>query len=117
MDLAKIKKVWDVLTHEISREKMSVATYLQEGAPFKVKDMTLTIAFPDRCRFQKETLEDSANVALVERIFSGTLKTTVIIRYTIAEEFAPQEEDENVKETLDAFDGIVVSMWHDDVAA
>ena len=115
LDLAKIKKVWDVLTHEISREKMSVATYLQEGAPFKVKDMTLTIAFPDRCRFQKETLEDSANVALVERIFSGTLKTTVIIRYTIAEEFAPQEEDENVKETLDAFDGKVVSRWHDDV--
>jgi len=114
LDLAKIKKVWDVLTHEISREKMSLATYLQEGAPYGVKDMTLTIAFPDRCRFQKETLEDSQNIEIVERIFSSTLKTTVIICYTIAEEFAPQEEAENVKEALDAFEGKVVSRWHED---
>jgi len=114
LDLAKIKKVWDVLTHEISREKMSVATYLQEGAPYEVKDTALTIAFPDRCRFQKEALEDSQNIEIVERIFSGTLKTTVIVRYTIAEEFAPQEEAENVKEALDAFDGKVVSRWHED---
>ena len=93
---------------------MSVATYLQEGAPFEVKELTLTIAFPDRCRFQMESLEDSDNVKLVERVFSGVLKAAVIIRYTITEEFTPQEEAENVKETLKTFQGKVVSRWHSD---
>jgi DNA polymerase-3 subunit gamma/tau len=114
LDLAHIKKVWDVLTHEVSREKMSVATYLQEGAPFEVDQITLTIAFPQRCRFQKEALEDSPNVQLVERVFSVVLKTTVIVRYTVVEEFAPQEESEIVQDALKTFEGKVISRWHED---
>lgn len=114
LDLEKIKRVWDILTHGVSQEKMSVATYLQEGVPYKLEDKTLTIAFPSKCRFQKEALEDSHNVKLVERIFSDKLKAPVIINYTIVEDYEPQDEAENVKGVLDAFQGKVVSRWHEE---
>lgn len=115
LDLPKIKKAWDALTHGVSQEKMSVATYLQEGVPYELVEKTLTIAFPPRCSFHKETLEDSHNVQLVERIFSDKLKTQVIIKYAIVDECVPQEEAENIQDALNTFQGKVVNRWHDDV--
>jgi hypothetical protein len=113
-DLNKIKKVWDVLTHGVSREKMSVATYLQDGVPYEVSGETLTVAFPSRCKFQKESLEDEKIVQLVEHVFSDKLNSPVIVRYKIIEDCEPQEEAENIKEALDTFSGKVVNRWHQD---
>jgi DNA polymerase-3 subunit gamma/tau len=114
LDLDKIKKAWDALTHGVSREKMSVATYLQEGVPYQFEGGTLTVAFPLKCRFQKESLEDSPNVKLVERIFSEKLKSPVIIKYTIVEDCEPPVEAENIKDALNIFKGKVDSRWHDE---
>jgi len=95
---------------------MSVATYLQEGAPYKLTGRTLTVGFPSGCGFQKEALEDSHNVEFVERIFSDKLKTPVIVRYAIVEDgdSISREEAENIKEALETFKGKVVSRWHDE---
>ena len=112
IDLDKVKKAWDLLTHAVSREKMSVATYLQEGFPSHMHERTLTIGFPSRCAFQKEALEDQRNCELVERIFSDKLKTKIAIQYAIVEDADPPEEAEHVKDALNMFGGKVVSRWH-----
>ena len=114
LDLNKIQKTWDALTHGVSRERMSIATYLQSGVPYGLDEKVLTVGFPPECRFQKETLEDAHNVKFVERVFSDKLKTPVIIKYILVEDCNPQEETENVKEVLDTFEGEVVNRWHDE---
>ncbi|MBN1870757.1 MAG: DNA polymerase III subunit gamma/tau [Candidatus Omnitrophica bacterium] len=114
LDLHKVKKVWDALTHGISRERMSIATYLQSGVPYDLTGARLTIAFPMECKFQKETLEDAHNVEFVQRVFSELLKAPVVVKYLIVENCAPQEETENVKGVLETFQGKVVNRWHDE---
>jgi DNA polymerase-3 subunit gamma/tau len=113
LDLESIQTAWDLLTGAVSREKMSIATYLQDGFPHQVSGMAVTIGFPQRCTFQKGALEDQKNVELVERVFSAQLKARVVIRYTIVDERQPQDEAENVKEAVDTFGGKIVSRWHE----
>lgn len=114
LDIEKIKRCWDTLTHAVSREKMSVATYLQEGAPMVFKDSRLVVGFPKRCAFQREALEDKGNVQIVERIFSEKMGVAVIVRYEIVDAYEPQEEERLVRETLETFRGKVVSRWHNE---
>ena len=114
LHLEKVQKVWELLTHAVSREKMSLATYLQEGFPYQVSGRQLTVGFPQRCNFQKEALEDKKNLELVERVFSGKLKARVLLRYAFVEEREAPEEAEHIKGAIDTFGGKVVSRWHDD---
>ncbi|HQP10583.1 MAG TPA: DNA polymerase III subunit gamma/tau [Candidatus Omnitrophota bacterium] len=113
LDLPKIRKAWDALTHGVSRERMSIATYLQSGVPYTFTDKTLTIGFPPECHFQKDTLEDKRNIEFVERVFSEKLKMPIIVKYLIVTDGNPQEEAENVKEVIDSFHGKVVNRWHE----
>ncbi|HSV43281.1 MAG TPA: DNA polymerase III subunit gamma/tau, partial [Candidatus Bathyarchaeia archaeon] len=39
--LERITSMWDSLTHAVSRERMSLATYLQEGFPSRLRDSKL----------------------------------------------------------------------------
>ena len=112
LDLAKIKRCWDTLTFAVSRERMSLATYLQEGTPLEFKDGRLTIGFPPKCAFQKGALEDQSTKQLVAKIFSAKLETPVSIHYELIGDFKPQEEEGIIKEALDTFKGKVVSRWH-----
>lgn len=113
-DLEHIHKVWDILTSAISKEKMSVATYLQEGVPSRIKGETLFIGFPPRCRFQKEALESKDNTLLIERIFSDRLNAKVIVRFEITEEVKETAVDPKVQSALEMFKGKVVNRWHNE---
>ncbi len=112
LDLAKIKRCWDTLTFAVSRERMSLATYLQEGTPLEFKDGRLTIGFPPKCAFQKEALEDQGTKQLVTKIFSAKLETPVSLHYELIGDFKPPEEEGLIKEALNTFNGKVVSRWH-----
>ncbi len=112
LNVTRIRKLWDTLTHQVSKKKMSVATYLQSANPVEFDGTKLVIGFPDKCAFHKESLETQVNVQLVESIFSEALERAIIVRYAIVEDFIPQEETEEVKDVLDAFDGEVISKWH-----
>lgn len=112
LDLAKIKRCWDTLTYAVSRERMSLATYLQEGTPLEFKDARLTVGFPPKCAFQKEALEDQSIKQLVAKIFSAKLETPVSLHYELIGDFKPQEEEGIIKEALNTFKGKVVSRWH-----
>ena len=112
LDLTRIKRCWDTLTFAVSRERMSLATYLQEGTPLEFKDGRLTIGFPPKCAFQKEALEDQNIKQLVAKVFSAKLETPVSLHYELIGNFKPQEEEGIVKEALNTFNGKVVSRWH-----
>ena len=104
----------DAVTHTISRTKMSVATYLQEGMPYAVVDKTLTIGFPPSAQFHKESLEQKQNIKLIERVFSEKLGVDLIIRLKIVDDHTPAQEGPLVQSALDAFKGTVVNKWHND---
>ncbi len=112
IDLTKIKRCWDTLTFAVSRERMSLATYLQEGTPLEFKDGRLTIGFPPKCAFQKEALEDKNIKVLVAKVFSAKLETPVSVHYELIGDFKPREEEGIIKEALNTFNGKVVSRWH-----
>ncbi len=115
LDLEKIKRGWDALTYAVSREKMSVATYLQEGTPVALKGTKLTVGFPSQAAFHKESLEEKENIKLVERIFAEKLKSRVILEFTIVDGHKPVHEQEAaVKNLLETFKGKVVNQWHNE---
>ncbi|MBF0523256.1 MAG: DNA polymerase III subunit gamma/tau [Candidatus Omnitrophica bacterium] len=115
LDFDRIKRMWDSLTYAVSRKRMSVSTYLQEGSPQAFKDLKLTVIFPPHCRFQKEALEDSQNVQIVEDVLYEKLKAKVRIAYELSEDFkSPTAEEPEVKEILDTFKGKITNKWHNE---
>ena len=101
-----------MLTFAVSRERMSLATYLQEGTPLEFKDGRLAIGFPPKCAFQKEALEEKATKELVAKVFSARLGAPISLQYELIGNFKPQEEEGIIKEALSTFNGKVISRWH-----
>lgn len=114
LTLEKIRSVWNALTHAVSREKMSLASYLQEGVPIEYKEGKLTVGFLEKFRFHKESLESQANIKMIETIFTQKLHTPTHVRYLIVTETKPLDEDNNVKSALSTFNGEVVNRWHNE---
>ena len=65
----------------LSKVKMSVATFLSEGVLVKLEKDILTIGFPDRCSLHKETLQKKENKALIEKILSQSLKKNLRLKF------------------------------------
>lgn len=114
LTLEKIRSVWNAMTHAVSREKMSLASYLQEGVPIEYKEGKLTVGFLEKFRFHKESLESQANLKMVETIFTQKLHKPTHLRYLIVAETKPLDEDNNVKSALNTFNGEVVNRWHNE---
>jgi DNA polymerase-3 subunit gamma/tau len=117
MTLERVKGLWPALTHAVSRERMSLATYLQEGVPFCVDGSYLMIGFSPENAFFKESLESKENKHIVEKIFSEHLGVLVILKYEIVENAVaavPEKESAVVKNVLDAFGGDIVNRWHNE---
>lgn len=110
--LEKIRKGWDAITSAISRERMSVATYLQEGMPCHLKGDVLTIGFPHEAKFHKEALDDKETLLLIERVVDEQCKQQLHIKLKLTDEFVPQEHGVAVKSTIEKFQGKVVNKWH-----
>lgn len=105
---------WDKLTHAVSQQKMSLATYLQEGTPVAMKGNELTIGFPAKCSFQKSSLESANNVMMVQDIFSKKLNQSIRLKYVIKDNVPPRKEDSSVENVLNEFQGKVVNRWHNE---
>ncbi len=112
VNLEKIRKAWHAITYAISKERMSVATFLQEGSPEQFEEGRLTITFPEEASFHKEALEDKENLHLVEKVFSEKLRTPVQVHLRVSGSYKPPEEDPKIKEALKTFQGTVVNQWH-----
>ena len=112
LTLARVKDSWNQMTHLISRQKMSVATFLQEGSPYDLKGNRLVISFPPEAVFHKESLEHNDNLKLIEKVFSERLCTDMIIELKVIEGHRPQENEPLIKTVLDTFKGEIVNKWH-----
>jgi DNA polymerase-3 subunit gamma/tau len=115
--LEDIKRSWDALTYAVSRKKMSVATYLQEGIPIALNGRKLTIGFSKDFEFYKDSLMEKEYAQIVEKSFSESLKTGIIIEYkTIDTRDVPHQAEQEplVKSALETFQGKIVSKWHND---
>lgn len=109
--LDNVKSVWRNIIDNLSRIKMSAATYLDEGVPTKMENNVLTVSFPINCSLHKESLEGKDNKAIIERIFSELLNTNIRVNFTLSQEVAQKNSHEVnsfIKSALDTFNGRVI---------
>jgi DNA polymerase III gamma/tau subunit len=109
-----IRNAWNALTHEVSRHKMSLATYMQDGSPYSYKDGKLVIGFSPDHVFQKEVLEHRDNLKVVMNIFSEKLRRSVVVQAKIIEDMNAPASDPTVDQAVNLFKGKVVKQWHNE---
>lgn len=115
--LDHIRDIWQATIEQISKVRMSIATYLNQGNLLRVEDNVLFVGFPKRFRFHKDVLEKRENSEFIERNLSQALNSGLKVNFILCEE-APETAvkkqdigiDEAVKSTLDVFNGKVVGV-------
>jgi len=117
LDLEKVKELWPRFVEHLTKVKVSAAHYLEEGSPCKASGSVLTIGFPQRAGFHKESLESKENHILLEKIWKELLKQDIKINFAVTkEEKKPvsgspgenEHDDQLLKSTLDTFNGRIV---------
>lgn len=114
VSLSSIQQRWNALTHEVSRRKMSLATYLQEANPCAFKDGLLTLGFLKEHHFAKESLAIKGNLEMIEKIFSEQLGRDIRLALTLIKESIPKESLPIVQDALQMFEGKIVKEWHNE---
>ena len=109
--LDNVKSIWRNIIDNLSRIKMSVATYLDEGIPTKMENNVLTVSFPMNYSLHRESLERKENKAIIEKILSELLSTNIRVNFTLSKEVAQKNSHEAnsfIKSALDTFNGRVI---------
>ncbi|MFC1576413.1 DNA polymerase III subunit gamma/tau [Candidatus Omnitrophota bacterium] len=78
--LQKIKDSWAKILGFVKAKKMSIATFLAEAEPIKVKEHLFTIGFKKGSSLHKETLEQLGNKQFVEEAIQNILGEKVSLR-------------------------------------
>lgn len=108
--LDNIKGAWKKIIDDLSRIKISIATYLSEGYPAKLENNILTIAFPKDYLLHKESLERKENKAIIEKLISGLFDINLKINFILSQEIVKKnkEDDPLIKSALKTFNGRLV---------
>lgn len=107
----EIRKQWNVITHSVSRLKMSMANYLQDGFPSTYKDGKLIIGFTNDHAFAMEYVSAKDNIAIIEKVLTERFQTPVSVSVRIVEGAPKKTEEPVVKNVLEMFGGEVVKEW------
>jgi len=105
IDIDQIRRNWDAITYAVSRQKMSLATYLQDALPLKFDGEKLVIGFPEGFNFQKETLEENNNIRMINTELTKYFKKTICAKFVLDDTQRPKTEEPNVKSVIDKFEG------------
>ncbi|MFA5118949.1 MAG: DNA polymerase III subunit gamma/tau [Candidatus Omnitrophota bacterium] len=111
VSLEHIKEGWQRIISGLGETKMSVATYLNEGAAVKMQQNLLTISLPKNCSLNKEVLEKKENKMLIEKNFSQVFNTALKVYFVLSDE---QKQEHNsmenpiVRSAIDMFQGRIV---------
>jgi len=111
VSLEQVKDLWQTIIQNISKVKMSVATYLNEGIPTKLQGTVLTVSFPKNHSLHKETLERKENKAIVEKNASELFNTNLKINFVLSREEKKTEVTEeypSVRSALEMFNGRLI---------
>ncbi|MDP3732890.1 MAG: DNA polymerase III subunit gamma/tau [Candidatus Omnitrophota bacterium] len=111
VSLDNVKSIWRNIIDNLSKIKISAATYLDEGIPTKMENNVLTVSFPINHSLHKESLEGKDNKAIIEKIFSELLNTNIRVNFTLSKDVAQKnghEANSFIKSALDTFNGRVI---------
>lgn len=112
VSLESVKDAWGSIVNNLSKIKMSVSTYLNEGEPTKVQGDLVTIAFPKSCSLHKESLDRKENKAIVEKVASELCNADLRMNFILVAQEMRQNVDARsnpfVKSALEMFGGRVV---------
>lgn len=108
--LEDIQNIWHNIFEKLSKVKMSIATYFNEGIPVKVENNILVISFPQNYSLHKESLEEKANNMLVERTVSELLKNNLKVNFVLSKDLPVKtvHKDSFVESALKTFDGRLI---------
>jgi DNA polymerase-3 subunit gamma/tau len=112
ISLENIKDAWQNIIDNLSRIKISVATYLNEGQPIKLQANRLVIAFPKNYSLHKEALEENNNRSIIEKGISEFFNTNLRVNFILLQEAKQKEDIQNqpfVKSALNVFGGRVIN--------
>lgn len=106
LSLEEIKSHWQDILNTLSKIKMSVATYLNEGEPAKLEAGVLTVSFSNHYSLHKEALERKENKLIVEKAVSEILKKNIKLNFILSKEEGHKDKSDNspfLKSILDTF--------------
>jgi len=111
ISLDTVKDSWQAIVSNISKVKISIATYLKEGAPARVSGGVLTVAFHKNHALHKETLERKENREMVEKFVGEAVQAAVRVLFVLLD--TEKEEDATsshpiVQSALDMFNARLV---------
>ncbi len=113
VSLEEIIEGWAKIIDALSRVKISVATYLNEGVPVRIEKNILTIGFPKNYTLHKETLEKKENKAIVENAFFELFNVNIRTNFILTQE-KPRHDDTSdnptVRSVLETFKGRVIKQ-------
>ncbi|MGD9015177.1 MAG: DNA polymerase III subunit gamma/tau [Candidatus Omnitrophota bacterium] len=107
----RIKENWPKIIDNLSKVKMSVATFLSEGTPIKLESDTLIISFPESCSLHKETLQRKENRLLIEKTLSQFLNQNLKIKFVLSVSDSKNEHPEE-KNKNDSFVHSVINAFN-----
>lgn len=104
-----LEHVWQQLVRRIRTEKMSAASFLQEGRPVEIRGDAVIVGFRPECSFNVETLGSETNKQLLDRHLSDILNRKARIEFMLEGGRAAASDDDPVlKSALGIFGGRVV---------
>ncbi|MFA6384386.1 MAG: hypothetical protein WCY10_03345, partial [Candidatus Omnitrophota bacterium] len=86
VSLDTVREGWQRMIDDVSRVKISVASYLNEGAPTNLEGDQLTVAFPRNCTLHKETLEERFNKNLIEDKLAELFHSGFKLNFVLSQE-------------------------------
>ena len=97
-----IKEQWFRIIDNLSKVKMSVASFFSEGAPLRLENDTFTVSFPSHCSLHKEALQKKENKLLIEKSLSDLLRNKLQVKFILSPPDATEKKAEQ-KNNSDSF--------------
>lgn len=111
----RVLEIWQSVIDKISKAKMSLATYLNEGSPLKIEKNILFISFPKKLKFHKDVLEKRDNSEFIEQNLGAILGVRIKLNFILSDERPNTQEadiEPNIRSTIAAFKGKIINRGH-----
>ena len=114
IDFEKVQQLWPEFLERVNKIKVSAAHYLEGASPLKSSGSVLTIGFPRKSSFNRESLERKENMAVLENVWKALLNQELKINFSLVNEVSPlakargEDIDPAVQSAISAFNGRVV---------
>jgi DNA polymerase-3 subunit gamma/tau len=102
---------WSKIIDNLSKVKMSVATFLSEGTPLRLEDNLLIISFAQSCSLHRETLQRKENRVLIEKTLSQVLNHNLSVKFILSSPNSADQKAEK-KNKSDSFVHSVINTFN-----